>query len=89
MLGIIPAIQSKIKTKNSQQTYPEFFEGRPEYTHQTYKGGTMVGAKWKIFQKFVPPDALKMHLLTLSVRFLCKTFSSLFKFTLPNTLLRG
>ena len=47
----------------------------------------MVGAERIIFSKFVPPVALKMHSLTLPVlRFLCKTFSKLLKFTLRDTL---
>ena len=38
----------------------------------------------------MPPDPLKMPSLTMSVlRFLCKTFSKLLKFTLWNTLLCG
>ena len=42
------------------------------------------------FLKFVLPDALEMPSLALSVlRFLCKTFSKLLKFTLQNTLVHG
>ena len=46
------------------------------------------------FSKFVPLDALKMHSLAPSLalyvlRFLCKTFSKLGKFTLRNTPPRG
>ena len=41
------------------------------------------------FSKFVHPDTLKMHSLTLSVIiFLCKTFSKLLKLTLLKTLFR-
>ena len=40
--------------------------------------------------KFVPPDVLKMHSPTVSVlKFLCKTFSKLLKFTSQNTPLYG
>ena len=57
------------------------------YTHQTYKGATMVGSKWRKVSKFVPPDTLNMLSLALSVlRFLCKTFSGLLKFSLQKTL---
>ena len=56
--------------------YPEFLLA-DWYIHQMYEGATMV----RTFSKFVPPDALKMHSLTLSViRFLCKLFSKLFFF---------
>ena len=42
------------------------------------------------FSKFVPPNALKIHFLALSVlKFLCKTFPKLLKFTLWNTLPLG
>ena len=42
------------------------------------------------FLNFVPPDTPKMHSLALSVlRFLCKTFSKLLKFTLQKTLFLG
>ena len=42
------------------------------------------------FSKFVPPDVLKMHSPAVSVlKFLCKTFSKLLKFTLQNTPLCG
>ena len=42
------------------------------------------------FSKFVPPEALNMHSLAISVlRCLRKTFSKLLKFTLRNILLRG
>ena len=41
-------------------------------------------------QKYLPPDTLKIHSLALTVlRFLCKTFCKLGKFTLWNTLLHG
>ena len=40
-----------------------------------------------IFSKFVPPNALKMVLSVL--KFLCKLFSKLLKFTLRNTCPRG
>ena len=40
--------------------------------------------------KIVPPYALKMHFLTLSLlRFFCKTFSELLKLTLRSTISRG
>ena len=43
-----------------------------------------------IFKICVPPEVLKMHSLALSVlRFLCKSFSKLLKFTLRSTLLWG
>ena len=68
-------------------TYPQPFWA-DWYIHLTYEGASMVGAEH--FLKFVPPDALKMHSLALSVlRFLCKTFSKLLKFTLSNTPLHG
>ena len=42
------------------------------------------------FPKSVHPNTLKMHSQALSVlRFLCKTFSKLLKFTSRNTLLWG
>ena len=75
-------------------TYPRIqwriqsFLGRPVYRPNSRKRNH--GWRWKEkFSKFVPPDALKMHSLVLSVlRFPCKTFSKLPKFTLRNTLLR-
>ena len=47
------------------------------------------GCHWVVkFSKFVPPNALKMHSLALSVnRFFCKIFSKLLKFTLQNPVL--
>ena len=67
-------------------TYPEFLWA-DWYIYQSHKSVTMVGAKQKKCQKFVPPNALKMHYLALFVlRFLCKIFSKLLKFALRNTL---
>ena len=58
------------------------------YIHWTHKGATMVGINQLNSLIFVPPDVKKMHLLALSVlRFLCKTFSKLLKFTLWNSFL--
>ena len=53
-----------------------------------HQQNTLVGNNWKKNSKFVPPDALKMHSLALSVlRFPCKLFCKLLKVTLWNTLL--
>ena len=57
-------------------TYPEVFMGRPVCTSNP--------------RKYLPPDAIKMYSLALPVlRFLCKTFCKLPKFTLRNILLRA
>ena len=57
-----------------------------------HKGTHIEPTKWhwgKKFSKFVPPDTLKIHSLTLSVlRFLCKTFPKLRKLTLRKTIFR-
>ena len=62
--------------------YPEFFRGRPIHTSNSQKGHH--GWRWAgKFLKFVPSDALKMHSLALYVlKFVCKAFSKLLKFTL-------
>ena len=64
--------------------YLELFFGRPLHTlnpRSSHHG-------WRRpdkFSKFLPSDALKMHCLSLSIlRFPCKTFSKLPKFTLRN-----
>ena len=56
-----------------------------------HKGKQLQPTTWywvKKFSKFVPPDTLKIHSLTLSVlRFLCKTFSKLRKLALRTLFL--
>ena len=75
----------KIKTV----TYPEFFGGQT--VHTSNPRPRHHGWRYVVkFSKCVSPDALNMHYPALSVlRFLCKTFSKLLKFTLQNTLLSG
>ena len=64
------------------------FLGRLEHTLNPWQLHHVLHQAEKF--KFVTPNALKMHSLALSVlRFLCKTFSKLIKFTLRNTLLCG
>ena len=70
-------------------THSEFFLDRPVHIsnprscHHGWQRAVKVS-------KFVPPDALNMHYVALSVfRFLCKTFFKLLTFTLQNNLLRG
>ena len=62
--------------------YPEFL-GQAGTSSKLMKGPPWL---WVVlFSKFVPLDAPKMDFLALSVlRFLCKIFSKLFKFTLRN-----
>ena len=70
-------------------TYPELFwaDIKPKTTSNP-KCTTMVDTEQKKNSKFLPPNALKMHSPTLSgLRFFCKTFSKLLRFTLQNTLL--
>ena len=64
----------------------EFFGGRPVHTSNPQKTEPWLALNRYIF-KIVPQNALKMHSLALPVlRFLCKTFFKLLKFTLQNTI---
>ena len=88
----------KISTTCAQQPYfiapitsidvSRVFLSRPVHTsnpRRQYHGWRQTGK----FSKFVPPNALKMHSLALSVlRFLCKPFSKLLKLALRKALFR-
>ena len=71
---ILPDFQLQIYRRYSSitsVTHPEFFLGRPVHPlnpHRCHYGWRLVDEK----SKFVSPDTLKMHSLTLSaLRFLC------------------
>ena len=73
---------------HDQWCIQSFFQA-DRYTHQIHKGATMVCAEQRNFQKFVPPDTLKIHSLALSAhRFLCETFPKYLKFTIQKALFR-
>ena len=58
--------------------YPEFFWA--DWLHLGVTPPFFHHRGWQKFLNLVPPDALKMHSLTMPVlRFLCKTFSKLGK----------
>ena len=59
-------------------TYPEFFWA--DRYHPVVPPPLFRHPGWQKFLNLVPPDALKMHSLSVPVlRFLCKTFSKLLK----------
>ena len=83
--GIILANLHSIKQYSV--SYPEFFWA-DWYIDRSEEDTTIVGTEQVNFQNFFLQIPLKMHSPSLSVlRFLCKTFFNLLKFTLWNTLL--
>ena len=84
MFNVKERVECKIKAQNILRTQwhiQSLFEQTRACIEPTKIPQSL--ASTSKFSKFVPPDALKMHPLTLFLlRFLCKTFSKLLKFTL-------